>query len=177
MAEISEIYNKKKFSSTFLNIIFLAFTIIIFLWLFFYNGSLEKNNNLVKNQIEEKVKSINSLKTNPLIKIAYLYEANKTTIMRLEKYSKIVDYIEHLKEIWDVYNLRIKWFSYNSWKLKANLYALDSSDRKTLAYEKLAKFISEYRNDSEALFDLWFIPRIDNNIGDKEKIALNLTLK
>ena len=175
MAEISEIYAKKKYNSTLISIAFLVFTVFLFVGLFAYNSFLENENENKSKTIQEKEVSIKVLKSNPAIQAADLYDINKTTIKRMDKYSQITSFINHLNGLRAKYGLKVKGFSYNSWKLKSSAYMISSNDKK--AYERLAKFIKEYREDEKSLFKLDFISRIDNNIDDKEKIGLNLTLK
>ncbi len=76
------------------------------------------------------------------------------------------------------YNIDFRWFNFNSSIIWTSVL-LDSDEYNELdyklAYQKFVKFVWEYRNDENALFDLSFINRISWH--DQMKFDLNFIIK
>ena len=171
-------YKKKKINSFYLAIWFLVFTIVLTWWLYFYNLSIINNNNDLSNDIKEKENSINTLKQDKEI-IAYsLYKANKSSIEKLEDYSRLSLYINHLRKLSRKYHIYFKWFKFSNWNLTTQ--AIASSDEYDINYKKVSKFIKEYREnkDLSALFDLNLVKTVvAKNDRVDDVFDLNFDLK
>lgn len=153
-------YKKKKMNSKSISIWFLIFSILLTFVLYFYNMSLINSNNKLDESIKVKKASIIDLEKDSNIKILSLYNLNKSSIMKIEDYSKITLYIKHLLELQRKYNIKFEWFQYNNWKLWTQ--AISTSDSYWINYKKVVNFIEKYRknDDLSALFDLNLIKNI-----------------
>jgi len=170
-------YKKRKIDSNYLSIWFLIFSIVLTGALYFYNMSLQSNIKDLQTSIETKENSINNLEKQAKIFASSLYDYNKFTINKMEDYSKISMYINHLWNISRKYNIDFKWFKYSNWKL--NTEAIASSDSVGINYKKVVKFIKEYREnkDLSALFDLGLVKSVvskNENVDDIFQISLEL---
>jgi len=169
-------YKRKKINSLYISLWFLFFTVLLTGWLYIYNMNLENSNINLKNDITEKEKSISDLEKQSKI-IAYsLYNSNKSAIQKLEDYSKISSYINHLISLSRKYNIDFKWFNYSSWKLRTQVIA--SSDSTWINYNKTVNFIKNYRlnNDLFALFDLGLVKNVTSK-NDWVDNIFNIDLK
>jgi len=173
----AKIFKTKEKNPLKISIFFLSLILLITIWLYFYNYSIENKINELKKDIQTKTNSIKQLEQNKKIVISRLYNANKTSIQRLEDYSMITTYINHLYYLQRIYNINFKWFNYSNWNIKTTVLA--SSDWISTDYKKTYNFIKNYRenSDSLALFNLWLV----KNIKEKQKLYnefdINLSLK
>ena len=174
-----KIYKKKKISSNYLAIWFLVFSIILTAGLYFYNMSLVSENEKLDNSITIKEKSIKELEKDPDIVALSLYNANKGSITKLEDYSKITYYINHIIRLKWIYDISFKWFKYSSGNL-STIVTASSDSSWNINYKKVVKFIKEYREniDSSALFDLELVKNITTKNDWEDNIFnINLVLK
>ena len=174
-----KIYKKKKVSSNYLSIWFLIFSIVLTMGLYFYNMSIVSQNEELDNNITIKVNSIEELEKDSDIIALSLYNANESSISKLEDYSKISSYINHIIKLKWIYGISFKWFTYSSWKLSSVVTA-SSDSIWNINYKKVVRFIEEYRKneDSSALFNLDLV----NNVTTKNDwidniFNIDLTLK
>ena len=171
-------YNKKKLSANIVSLLFLIFTIILTWGLYIYNTSLTNTNISLDESIVVKEQSIKEIEKNANIVASSLYNANKKSIDKLEDYSKISYYINHILKLRSIYSVDFKWFKYSGWKLSTTV--ISSSNSAWINYKKVAKFIKEYRENKDliALFDLELVKNITttNNRVDNE-FNINLILK
>ncbi len=173
-------YKKKTINSNYLSIWFLIFSIVLTMGLYFYNMSIINQNEELINNITIKEKSINELENNSDIIALSLYNANKSSIKKLEDYSKISFYINHIIKLKSIYGIKFKWFKYSSWKLTTTVIA-SSDSPSNINYKKVVRFIKEYREnkDSSALFDLDLVRRVTtkndwiDNIFDIDLVLKN----
>lgn len=175
MSEVKqEIYKNK--GSRFIYIVTFFFVLILFLTLslYFYNSHLDNKISNLEDEISQKEVSIKSKKDNKLIQIYNLYTLNKVALDRLEKYSKITKYIDHLSEISSVYNLNFSWFNYSAWVLNTKVTSI--SDERWIDYQKTANFIKSYRNDTNVLFTLDFINKITSQ-DDRQEFDVTFELR
>lgn len=157
---------------------FLLFIILLTSWLFLYNSYLTSFSKTLENSINEYSKSIDSYRSNKEFKIYSLIEINKKNLEKLESNSKITKFLDHMDYIKSTYDLDFRGFNINSSIIWTSV--LFKSDDYTelnykLAYQKLVRFIWEYRNDKNALFDLSFINKISWH--DQMKFNLNFIIK
>lgn len=173
-----KIYKKKKINSVYTSVWFLILIIILTSVLYLYNSNLIKDNNNLDTLISKQKSAINNLEKDPNIVVSSLYNYSKNSIERLEDYSKISYYINHLIKLRWIYGIDFIWFKYSSWKLSTT--AVASSELSwNINYKKTAKFIKEYRENEDLtwLFDLGMV----NSVITKNKIDnifnINLILK
>jgi len=148
----NEIYKSPKSKVFTFSTMFLWLVILLTIWLYSYNFYLEWKNNELKDECSAKQKLVAEKKQQKKLKIYSLYTMNKANIDKLEKYSKIKLYINHLESITNKYNIIFKWFSYFNWEIKTIAYSV--SDAKSIDYQKTVKFLREYKKDSKALFNI-----------------------
>lgn len=176
--EEKKVYKNKKISTLYMSIWFLIFSIILTGGLYAYNITLANQNTELNNEIKTKNNSISELEKDQNIIISSLYNSNKSSIKKLEDYSKITLYINHLLKLSRIYNIDFKWFRYSAWKLSTT--AISSSEWvESLNYEKTANFIKKYRENKnkDALFDLELIKNISTKnewVDNEFNITLNL---
>ena len=173
-----KVYKKKKLSSLYISIWFLIFAVVLSTGLYVYNMTLENNNKDLENDIQTKETSIRELKKDPKIVASSLYNSNLNTIKKIEDYSKITLYIDHMIKLRRIYNIDFKWFKYSGGDLTTQVIA--RSDSVWINYKKVVKFIREYRlnEDLSALFDLWLIKSVTSKNNRIDNIfTINLSLK
>ena len=165
-----KVYKKKKINPFYIAVWFLAFSILLTSILYIYNMSLVSENKDLDNNIEIKENSITDLEKNPKIVASSLYNTNLSSINKLEDYSRLSTYVNHLSDLRRKYNIDFKWFKYSNWKLTTQ--ATSKSDWYWINYKKVVRFIEEYRlnNDLTSLFDLELV----KNISSKDNWALNV---
>lgn len=171
MNEVNFITSKK--NELIKPLFFLWFVTILSLWLFLFNWRLDYTNSQLDQKISEREADIKVLESDPKIQVYSLIEANKYTIVSLEKMSLITKYINHIKSISKKYDVSFEWFTIKNWEI--NTISLVNSTDKWLAYAKTKDFIKNYRLDDKALFNLEFISSIE--WGDSMKIPLIFKLK
>ena len=151
--------NSKKFPV--LPSIFLILVIMLSIGLFSYNKYLQSWNEKISSEISQIETNIENLRKDPKIKVYELLEKYKTEIARLENNSNVIKFIDHLADIRSKYWVSFSGFALANWEIKTEAEArkLSSSvSSKDTSYEKVAKFIKEYREDKnkEALFYKFF---------------------
>ena len=177
--ETKKINNYKKSNPLFLSLWFLVFSVVLTFWIYFYNISLMNHNSNLNKEIDTKQSSVAQLEEDSNVIISLLYNSNRSSIRRLENYSNITLFIDHISKISRIYWIEFKWFNYSGGKLW--LLAVSSSEAGwNINYKKVSKFISSYRKneDKQALFDLNLI----RNIATKNEwvdnvFNINLDLK
>jgi cell division protein FtsL len=110
----AKFYKNKKITNFYASLIFLFITILLTSLLYFYNLSIEKNIKQLETNINTKTKSINELKKDKNIVISNLYKENLSTIKKLNNYSKITTFINHLYKLRRIYNIDLKGFNYSN---------------------------------------------------------------
>ncbi|MDD3144873.1 MAG: hypothetical protein PHV23_02060 [Candidatus Gracilibacteria bacterium] len=171
MNEVNFITNKK--NELIKPLIFLGFVLVVSLGLFLFNWRLDYTNSQLDQKISERESDIKILEADPKIQVYSLVEANKSTIVGLEKRSMITKYINHIKSISKKYDVNFEGFTISNGDI--NTVSLVSSTDKGLAYAKTRDFIKNYRLDDKALFNLEFVSSIEG--GDSMKIPLIFKLK
>lgn len=167
MTEQTEIIKEKKDPLFRFSISFFIFILFISLWLFVYKYSIDSEINTKNSDLAILDKSIKDISSDKKIQIYSLYTANKDTLLSLSKKSNINTYINYLKNTAKLYQVSFNWFSYDGTKITTNLVANTDTN---LAYLKLVKFIGDYRNTTNDLVSLWFIPSFSWN----DKINTNI---
>ena len=170
MSENSEIYKKGWKWGIFLSLSFMVIVIVISVLLFLYNGVLKKSNLVLKGEISDLEKSISEIQENKLVQSYNLISINKKSMDVLKRRSQIPQFIAHIDNISDEYDVEFKGFDYYNGSLTTSV-KVDSSKEK-LAYEWTVNFIKSYRNKDWTLFDLDFI----NNFLGQDKISFDIKL-
>lgn len=167
---ISKLWTKNNY---FFSISFLILVLALSFWLYFYNLSLEKSITNYKNQIADKQRSIEDIKSDRKFQIYELIQKNNLNIKRIESVSQIPDFISEIKDLSLNYDLAFDGFTYGNWVLSTSITV---SENNSLAYQKVSKFIKEYREnlDWKYLFDLWFIDTIVGHDTITTNLKFNL---
>jgi len=177
--ETKKVYKKKGASSLYMSILFLIISILLTLGIYFYNINLISTNNELDNEINIKQSSIEELEKDSNIVISSLYNSNRNSIKKLNDYSNITVFINHVLKLSRIYGVDFKWFNYSGWRLW--LSVTSSSDSWwSINYKKVAKFISDYRKNEnkQALFDLGLVKNIvTKNQWVDNVFNITLTLK
>jgi uncharacterized protein HemX len=108
VVETRKIYKKKSSGSLYVSILFLVSSILLTVGIYFYNINLIDINNKLDNEINIKQSSIEELEQNSNILISSLYNSNKNSIKKLNDYSKITLFINHILELGRIYGLDFK---------------------------------------------------------------------
>jgi len=170
----NEIYKSPKSKVFTFSTIFLWLVILLTIGLYSFNFYLEWKNNDLKEEYSTKQKLVAEKKQQKKLKIYSLYTMNKSAIDKLEKYSKIKLYINHLESISNKYHIIFKWFAYNNWEIKTLAYSV--SDAKNIDYQKTVKFLREYKKDSKALFNIEPI-KLVNTLESSQKFPIVFKIK
>lgn len=163
----------KSWNPYFGSIAFFVLVVLLTLSLYLYNNLLVKENKKLEINISELNISIDDIEKDDSFKIYSLIEINKRTLDGLINRTNITKYINHMQSIMSEYDLLYRWF----WISNLNLttWIIINSDENWYAYKKVVNFISNYKKDEKALFNLGFINRISwhNNM----KIDLKFEIK
>lgn len=155
-------------------IIFLLIVVLSTLGLFLYNTHLNNETSKILIEKNEITSSIKELSKNEELQIFALLEDNGSSIDILTKRSDVTKYIQHLKAIWQKYDVKFSGFNIASGVIKTNAL-IESSVEKWIAYTKTKNFIKNYRNEPNGLFDLDFINSIE--WMDSMKFAVSFDIK
>lgn len=166
-------YKKKSKSPYFASIFFFVFTIFATLGLWFYNEKLIDNIAQIDAKMSQIETNMNELSQDSSLEIFSLLQANKKMIDTMRTRSKVSTYMKHLKSIGSLYDLELRGFEFSWSHITTNAFI--RSDDNGIAYQKLVKFIQNYRENENALFELWFIPRV--LWYDDMKLNLNFKIK
>lgn len=167
------IITKKSGSSYLTSIIFLVIVIVSTTFLHFYNNSLVIEVEKLKSNISSIESNINDVEKSKSLQIYWLLEINKEIINSYENMNKVTKFINHMNVIQWKYKLNLTGFNLSNWKISSNVNI--TSDNEGIAYMKTKDFISNYRNDPKALFDLDFISSIE--WMDEIKFQVNFKIK
>jgi hypothetical protein len=85
----------------------------------------------------------------------------------------ITKYINHMNVIASKYKLKFSGFNLVKWEITSNVSIV--SDNDWIAYQRVKDFISKYRIDKKALFDLKFINSVE--WMDDMKFKVNFKVK
>ena len=95
-------------------IILLVIVILSTIGIYWYNYSLEKENNKIYERLANIEKNIWILNKNENIRVYNLIQKNKKILTKLEKYSQITYFINSMEYIKKQYLLNFKWFNYSN---------------------------------------------------------------
>ncbi len=167
-----DIYKSPKSKSFTFSLAFLLFVVTLTIGLYWYNYYLSWENLKLESQYKEKQKLVAEKKQQKQLKIYSLYTINKWAIDRLDKYSQIRKYINHLEQISNKYWVIFKWFSISNWIVMTNWYTV--SDDNGIDYQKTVNFLRNYKKDKRALFNIVPIKWVDTFDSNQK---FNLTFK
>ncbi len=153
------------------SIVLLVVVILLTTVLYFYNNNLDKQISDLQNNISSLKTNISEVEKDKNLQVYYLVELNKKILSTYEKMNNVTKYINHFNVISNKYNLKLEGFSLSKWEITTQ--AKVTSDNKAIAFQKTRDFISNYRKDSKALFDLGFI----NSIEWMDDMKFKLTFK
>lgn len=154
-------------------VIFIVFATVLTLSLFFYSRAIALEITSIESELDEINDSIKKRESDPIIQSYSLYQRNAYMFETLKYQSMIPELVSHVKNTWLRYGIVLNWFQYNAWKLTMNAQA--SNDEGRLWYQKVVQFIQNYREDSEALFELEWIDSFMWH--DRIEYIITLTLK
>lgn len=172
MGEIN-ITIKNKVSNYIASIIFLIVVLIITVSLHFYNYYVWNEVEKIKTNISSIDASISSVEKDKRLKIYSLLELNKELINSYNKMNDVTKYINHMNVISSKYKLKFSGFNLAKWEITSNVSMV--SDNDWIAYQRAKDFISKYRIDKKALFDLKFISSVE--WMDDMKFKVNFKVK
>jgi len=168
------IINKKRGRwAYFGSIVFFLIVIVSTTSLYSYNNHLITESQDLQSKITQIDTNINELSKDKSLEIFALINANKKTIEIMESRSKVTTYIKHMKSIAGLYDIEFRGFEISGSQISTNAFV--RSDDNGIAYKKLVKFIENYRNNENSLFELPFINRV---LGyDDMKLAISFKVK
>lgn len=166
--------DNKKMKLPLVPTIFLIFTIVLGLWLFGINYSISSSNEKLQEEINMTNTAIENFRKDKKIQVVELLENYKSDILKYEKNSDLVKYIEHMEEIEKKYKLSFSGFSFSEWEIKSEILVRKIDVKwEDDAYLKVSKFIKNYREDENSLFELKFI----NSFEWMNDIKFNVNFK
>jgi len=137
------------------NLIFLFIVILTTIGFAVFNFFLEKEINTLNTKVSEHKVTIKELESQKKVHVFSLLTLHKSTLAQMDERSNITKYIDHLDIMKEYYNVEIRGF--NMWNGSITSKVKFESNDTWIAYKKAARFISDYRNDENALLDLDFI--------------------
>ncbi len=166
MAIDNNFYKNRKLKDFYFSLWFLVLTIILTLFLYFYNLNIESQNKDLKKELVKVNNDINKLEENKSIIVYNIYSKNKAIFDRTTKQSKIPTFIRHLKRVYKDYNVEFRWFSYSNWRINTKVF-VPTDEKKIIyndwekkysdikiAYMKTINLLEVYNQSSNALFRL-----------------------
>lgn len=154
-----KVLNEKSRSTYFSSTLFLVVVIVATIVLYFYNNHLKGSIAEIQTSITTIDSNINEVENDKNIQIYRLIQLNKSVIRSYESMNNITKYINHMNVIKGKYNLEFNWFDLSKWVITTNIKT--SSNEEWLAYQKTRDFISKYRQDKKALFNLGFVTSVE----------------
>lgn len=168
-----KILNTKTRPVYFSSLLFFGVVVIFTILLYIYNSYLTNDIEDIQSNISVIESNIKEVESDKNIQIYSLLQINKKVIKLYENMNNITKFINNLNLIKDKYDLIFEWFSLANWEIKTDVKVI--SDEKWIAFHKARDFISKYREDSDALFNLWFVSSFD--WMDEIKFNINLKIK
>ena len=169
----SKFYKQKKSKSFYYSIGFLVFTLLLTWGLYGYNTMIKGNNTDLESEITRLDTSITKLKDDENVKAYSLYVSNQKTFDALAAQSQIPEFIKEVKKTLATFWLELAWFNYNDGKVAVKV--ISESDTRSQSYEKVVKFLQNYRLDENALFTLDTISWVTGQ--SKMNFDVNFVLK
>jgi len=157
MNEVKKGKNPKK--NLTLSVIFFLIVVLATVWIKLYSNSIEAKNEKLQMDIDEVVASINEIKKDEKTQIYELLQRNKKAIERKELLSDIPNFVGTMKQMSEDFEVEFDGFAYSNGVISCETKA--STDNASLAYQKTAKFIKDYRASEEAIFNIGFINAFD----------------
>ncbi|MDA9129475.1 hypothetical protein N9J72_03325, partial [Candidatus Gracilibacteria bacterium] len=108
----SKFYQKKKNSSFYVGVGFLAFTIIITIALYIYDTRIERENEELASEIVDFDTRIAEQRNDKNVQVYSIYEKNKGLLETLSARSEIPLFVSHLQKNFQKYELEGKGFNY-----------------------------------------------------------------
>lgn len=142
-------------------IVFLVLVLFLTWILFWVNLYLKSWNEKISTEVSSIEQNISSIKKSKNIQIYELLNDYKTNIKKMEVNNNVLDYIKHLTKTEQKYWINFSGFSLSSWEIKTQVLARKIWIRTNSTYEKVSKFINDYRVDKDSIFDLEFINSFD----------------
>ena len=165
----SKFYKQKKAKSFYYAIAFLIFVIVLTWALYIYNTTIVNQNTDLDTNISRLESSIEKLKNDENIKAYSLYSSNKNTFDDLTAKSQVSDFIRNVKKTLSRYWLELWSFNYSDGKILVKVSS--ESDTRSKAYEKIVKFLKNYRESEESMFMLENISWVTG----QDKLSFNVT--
>ncbi len=169
----SKFYKQKKSKSFYYALAFLFFVIILTGALYAYNTMIVGSNADLEAEINRLETSINKLKDDENVKAYSLYVSNQKTFDSLTAQSQIPDFIKEVKKTLTQYWLELSWFNYNDGKVAVKV--ISEWDDRSESYQKVVKFLKNYRSDENSLFTLDTISWVTGQ--SKMNFDVNFVLK
>jgi len=166
-------YEKKKSQAFYAVLILLFIVIFLTIWLYYYSHTLEKSLEENQTTLAQLETSISDIQQDEKIQIYSIYKQNENVFRKLSNASKIPSMISHLKRVFAIQEVNYNGFSYNNEKVQMDL-SLETNDS-SYAYEKVTKFLNNYRANEEALFTIDQVSSF--SWYDRMNFTVELTLK
>ncbi len=147
--------DNKSYNLMKITIIIFIFSIILTIWLFFYNKSLSTSiDNLNKEvtKVSENIKKINEDKK---VKLYTIVTTNKTYLDKYKYLSNIPLFLNTVLELSKKSKITFNWFSYSEWSISTNASSLD--DWYSYASSKVKNFVKDFRKGENWILSLDFI--------------------
>lgn len=166
-------YEKKKSQTFYVAVVLLVLVIAITVGLHYYSYTQTATLQENKVTLEQVEKSILDIEQDEKVEIYSIYATNKQLFIKMAEASKIPVMVNHLKRVFTIQWVTYKWFAYNDGVAQIDL-SLDTNDS-GYAYEKVTKFLKNYRENEEALFTIDQISSF--TWYDRMNFSADLTLK
>lgn len=166
-------YEKKKSQMFYVSISLFLFVAILTGGLYYYSYTLSKTLQDNESTLQQVQSSISEIEEDQTMQIYSTYAQNKNLFLQLAEGSKIPSMVNHLKRVFAIQGVSYDGFSYSDGKVQTDV-SLETNDA-WYAYEKVTKFLSNYRANDEALFSIDQIPNFSGY--DRMNFSVDLTLK
>ncbi len=169
----SSFFKNKKNKGLYFGLWFLVLVCVLTWALFFYNSTIEKQNDHILSQIQQTETSIKNERKDKNIAAYHVYNLNKEVFDNLSDKSQVSKFVEHALRTMVRYDLVFENFSLSGDEITLNVSA--ESNDKWLAYSKIIKFLNEYNKSETSLFTL---EQVENFTGqDNIKFPIRFTIK
>lgn len=169
----SKFYKQKKSKSFYYAVGFLLFVILVTWALYAYNMMIVGGNTDLDTNITRLESSIKKLQDDEWVKAYSLYSANKNTFDKLSSASEVPSFVKEVKKTLTKYWLELSGFNYANGVVSVKV--ISESDTRSKSYEKIVKFLKNYRLEEKAIFDLESISWVTGQT--KMNFTVNFVLK
>lgn len=155
--------DNKAYKSMYFSAWLFVLVLILNIWLYFYNSSLDSKIEGFNKEITTLENTIKEINNDDKVKLYTLIKTNKVFLDKYAYLSRVPEFINNIKELSNTFKVTFNGFSYSDSVLSTSVTAVD--DGFSLWYQKAEKLIWSFRDkkvnnkveNNKQLFSLNFV--------------------